>query len=69
VVSSIKHGGGSVMVWECFGNNSLGELKRIVGKLVKESYRSILQKHAISSEKRIIGRKDPAHILWKMALG
>lgn len=36
VVSSIKHGGGSVIVWGCFGNNSLEDLKRIEGKLVKE---------------------------------
>lgn len=70
VASSIKHGGGSVMVWGCFGNNSLGDLKRIEEKLIKESYRSILQRHAIPSGKRIIGGNfvfqqdnDPKHTL------
>jgi len=68
VVSSVKHGGGSVMVWGCFGNNSLGDLEKIEGKFIKESYKSILQRHAIPSGRRIIGRgfvfqqdNDPKH--------
>jgi len=57
------------MIWDCFGNNSLGDLIRIEGKLVKESYKFILQRHAIPSGRRVIGGNfvfqqdnDPKHM-------
>uniref|UniRef100_A0A8R1IFP1 HTH_Tnp_Tc3_2 domain-containing protein n=1 Tax=Caenorhabditis japonica TaxID=281687 RepID=A0A8R1IFP1_CAEJA len=30
---TVKHGGGSVMVWGCFSDTSMGSLKRIVGTM------------------------------------
>lgn len=67
-VQTIKHGGGSVMVWGCFGNNKPGHLIKITGKLNKEGYLKILQENAIPSGINVIGRNfvfqqdnDPKH--------
>jgi hypothetical protein len=56
------------MVWGCFGGTAVGDLHKIDGKLVKEGYKAILQRHAIPSGLRIIGRgfvfqqdNDPKH--------
>jgi hypothetical protein len=42
---SIKHGGGNVMVWECFGGGKVGDMYRVNGILKKEGYPYILQRH------------------------
>jgi hypothetical protein len=62
----VKHGGGSVMVWGCFGGNRVGDLIKIDGIMKKEHYLEILKNHGVSSGTRIIGRgfafqedKDP----------
>ena len=44
---SVKHGGGNVMVWGCFGAGEVGDLYKVKGILNKEGYHSILQCHAI----------------------
>lgn len=68
ILSTVKHGGGSVMVWGCFGNGRMGSIKKVEGTLKKEGYHQILMKHAIPSGKRLIGEKfnfqqdnDPKH--------
>ena len=68
VVPSVKFGGGSVMVWGCFGGGSVGDLVKIDGILKKEGYKRILQKNAIPSGKKLIGKEfifmhdnDPKH--------
>lgn len=68
VVPKVKHGGGSVMVWGCFGNNKVGDLFKINGILRKEQYNSILIHHAVPSGLRLIGQNfifqqdnDPKH--------
>lgn len=38
-VASVKHGGGSVMVWECFSGSAVGDLIKIEGILRKEGHR------------------------------
>ena len=43
---SVKHGGGNVMVWGCFGAGNVGDLYKVKGILNKEGYHSILQCHA-----------------------
>ncbi|KAL7849234.1 hypothetical protein SRHO_G00208570 [Serrasalmus rhombeus] len=65
---SVKHGGGNVMVWGCFGAGKVGDLYRVKGILNKEGYHSILQRHAIPSGQRLIGANfilqqdnDPKH--------
>ena len=64
----MKHGGGSVMVWGCFGGQRVGDLIEVKGIMKKEHYHRILQKNAIPSGKRLIGRgfvlqqdNDPKH--------
>ena len=51
---SVKHYGGNVMVWGFFGGK-VGDLYRVKGILKKEGYHSILQRHAITCGRRLIG--------------
>lgn len=67
-VPTIKHGGGNVMVWGCFGNNKPGSLVRITEKLNKERYLKILKDFAIPGGLNLIGPgfvfqqdNDPKH--------
>jgi hypothetical protein len=55
LMPSVKHGGGNVIVWECFGGAKVGDLYRVKGILKKEGYHSILQRHAIPCGRRLIG--------------
>ena len=57
---TVKHGGGSVLVWRCFGGESSGDLVQIKG--------IILQRHAIPSGIRLLDKpfilhqdNDPKH--------
>lgn len=68
ITPTIKHGGGSVMIWGCFGGTSVGDLVKIDGILRKEGYRDILERNAIPSGTRLIGENfvfqhdnDPKH--------
>ncbi|CAK9824990.1 Transposable element Tc1 transposase [Anthophora retusa] len=65
---TVKHGGGSVMVWGCFGSTSVGDLVKIDGILNKERYKGILETNALPSGTRLIGENfvfqqdnDPKH--------
>lgn len=65
---TVKHGGGSVMIWGCFGGNSVGDLIKIDTIMDKKLYHKILQFNAFPSGKKIIGRNfvfqqdnDPKH--------
>lgn len=67
-VASVKHGGGSVMVWGCFGGSAVGDLVRIQGILKKEGYKKILEDSAVPCGTRLIGPEfifqqdnDPKH--------
>uniref|UniRef100_A0A8R1HZF7 HTH_Tnp_Tc3_2 domain-containing protein n=1 Tax=Caenorhabditis japonica TaxID=281687 RepID=A0A8R1HZF7_CAEJA len=40
---TVKHGGGSVMVWGCFFDTSMGPLRRIVGTVDRYVYEDILE--------------------------
>ena len=64
----VKHGGGNVMVWGCFGAGQVGDLYKVKGTLNQEGYHSILQRHAIPFGERLIGSNfilqqddDPKH--------
>lgn len=68
VTSTVKHGGGSVMVWGCFAGSRVGDLYRVSGTLNQNGYHSILQRHAIPSGMRLVGQRfilqqdnDPKH--------
>jgi hypothetical protein len=47
LMPSVKHGGGNVMVWGCFGVDKVEDLYRVKGILKKEGYHSILQRHTL----------------------
>ena len=68
LVPTIKHGGGSVMVWGCFSSAGVGELVKIEGIMKKEQYKTILENNPIRSGLRTIGLgfafmqvNDPKH--------
>ena len=68
IVPTLKHGGGSVMVWGCFSGSGIGDLVRIDGIMKKEEYKEILETHAIPSGLRLNGPgfifmqdNDPKH--------
>lgn len=68
VVPTVKHGGGSVMVWGCFSSCGVGDLVRIDGIMRKEEYKTILENNAVPSGLRLIGPgfvfqqdNDPKH--------
>lgn len=44
-VSTVKHGGGSVMCWECFSSAGVCNLVFIYGNRNGEIYRDILEKN------------------------
>ena len=64
---TVKHGQGSVMVWESFTNCKV-DLHQVKSKLNQISYHSILQYHAIPSRKWLVAQgfvliqdNDPNH--------
>ena len=68
VTSTVKHGGGSMMVWGCFAGSRVGDLYRVKGTLNQNGYHSILQRHAVPSGMRLVGQgfilqqdNDPKH--------
>lgn len=69
VMPTVKHGGGSVMVWGCFAGDKVGDLVQIKGIFDKTRYHHILQRHAFPCGKKIVGRgfvfqqdNDPKHM-------
>ena len=55
VVSTVKHGGGGVMVCGCFAGDTVCDLFRIQGTLNQCGYHSFLQWYAIPSALRVVG--------------
>ena len=50
---TIKHGGGSLQVWDCLASSGVGNLIKIEGRLTGERYVDILRHHAVSSGMRL----------------
>lgn len=68
LTATVKHGGGSVMVWGGICTNGVTPLKKIEGIMDKKMYHSILVHRAIPQGKRLIGKgfifqedNDPKH--------
>ena len=68
VTPTVKHGGGSVMIWGSFAGSRVGDLHRVTGTLNQKGDHSILQHHAIPSGLRLVGQgfilqqdNDPKH--------
>ena len=47
VTPTVKHGGGSVMIWGSFAGSRVGDLHRVTGTLNQKGDHSIFQRHAI----------------------
>ncbi len=53
VLPTVKHGGGSVMVWGCMGAAGTGELQFIEGTMNANMYCDILKQSIIPSFRRL----------------
>ena len=47
--TTVKHGGGSIMLWGCFSAAEPGRLVRIEGKMNGAKYREILDENLLQS--------------------
>lgn len=68
ITPTMKHGGGSVMVWGGICTNGVTQLKRIEGIMDKTVYHTILVRRALPEGKKLIGKgfifqedNDPKH--------
>jgi transposase len=68
-IPTVKHGGGTIMLWGCFAAGGTGALHKIDGIMRKENYVDILKQHLKTSVRKLkLGRKwvfqmdnDPKH--------
>ena len=52
-VPTVKHGGGSIMLWGCFSAGETGRLVRIEAKMNGAKYREILDENLLQSAQEL----------------
>ena len=73
-IPTVKHGGGSIMLWGCFSVAGTGRLVRIKGKMNGAKYREILDENLLQSAQDLTLRQrftiqqdsDPRHTVKTM---
>lgn len=67
-VPTVKHGGGSIMMWGCFSRAGPGDICVIEGRMDSIKYQEILDQNLFNSARRLVGRRfifqqdnDPKH--------
>lgn len=50
---TVKHGGGSIMIWGCISAAGVGEMARIEGTMKKEDYLILLKEHLHRSAEKL----------------
>ena len=61
-IPTVKHGGGSIMLWGCFSAAETGRLGRIEGKMNGAKYREILDENLLQSAQDLrLGRRFTFH--------
>ena len=53
IVPTVKHNGGSVMIWGCFSRSGVGNLCFIAGNMDRFLYREILRKNLLQSYQKL----------------
>ena len=56
-MQTVKHGGGNIMVWGCFGGGQVGSIAKIFGKMTKEVYLKILKGQVLVFGTELIGER------------
>ena len=59
IVPTVKDGGGSIMIWDCFAGHKIGDLIRVRGIMKKEQYREISENYTVPSAHRMVVRRQP----------
>lgn len=49
IQKTVKHGGGSIMLWGCFSKSGVGKLVKIEGRMTGNSYVSLLEENLTES--------------------
>jgi hypothetical protein len=61
-IPTVKHAGGSIMLWGCFSATETWRLVRIEGKINREKYREILDENLLQSAQDLrLGRRLPSN--------
>ena len=52
-IPTVKHGGGSIMLWGCFAAGGTGALHKIDGIMGRENYVDIVKQHLKTSVRKL----------------